>query len=252
MHFTCNFKLMEHIPAVFLVSVMAFYAYKSKATTGPAAVTGFFVAMSIYAGGRWTGLLLLLVFFTIGTFVSKWRWEEKTLLKVGQENSGTRKIANVLGNGLAPALAGLLAFLIPQHAHVLSIMLAGSIATATSDTFSSELGNIYGKAFYDVLTFKPGTRGNDGVVSPAGSLWGVAGALIIATIFFLFSGIAGAVTVFLSGLAGNLLDSVLGATLQRKKMLNNHQVNFASGLAGALIAGGLYFLFTTVNILPQF
>jgi uncharacterized membrane protein len=47
------------------------------------------------------------------------------------------------------------------------------------------------------------------------------------------------VWLLVAGTAGNLADSVLGATLERRGVLDNNTVNFLNTLTGALVAGGL-------------
>lgn len=46
--------------------------------------------------------------------------------------------------------------------------------------------------------------------------------------------------VAISGFLGNVMDSVLGASVQQTGWVNNHGVNFLNTLFAALFAGGLY------------
>jgi len=149
---------------------------------------------------------------------------------------GRRSAVNVLANGGAGAILGFLAWQMPGGGFLV-VPMAATLASATSDTLSSELGNLYGSRYLHILSFRPGERGADGVVSPEGSLAGVAGSGLIALLFLaLYGSQPGAGIVFLAGLAGNLSDSLLGASLQRRGYLDNHGVNFASTLAAAVLA----------------
>jgi len=47
------------------------------------------------------------------------------------------------------------------------------------------------------------------------------------------------VVVTAAGTVGGIVDSLLGATLERRGLLNNDGVNFTNTLAGALAAAGL-------------
>ncbi|MCH5597102.1 DUF92 domain-containing protein [Niabella ginsengisoli] len=116
-------------------------------------------------------------------------------------------------------------------------MIAACFASATADTVSSELGNVYGKRFYNILSFKRSPKGLNGVVSMEGTLLGFAGSIIIATVYYIFvPSLPNVVIILIAGTAGNIADSVLGSTLESKGVLSNNAVNFLNTVVAAVIA----------------
>ncbi len=202
-----------------------------------AAILGAVIAFLIWMGSGWCGLAGLATFFVAGTAVSGLGWKKKKAFHLEQENNGKRTHLNAMANGGVAAICGALAWWLPEMRTVFMVMVLSSLAVATSDTFSSELGNLYGRRHIDILTFDRGKRGADGVVSPEGTIFGLCGSLLIALVYTLYYPGIGFFVVLAAGIIGNLLDSFLGATLQRKGWLNNHHVNFLSTLFGAILAG---------------
>ncbi|RYZ84512.1 MAG: DUF92 domain-containing protein, partial [Moraxellaceae bacterium] len=153
-----------------------------------------------------------------------------------QRHQERRKAGQVLANGGVAAILGLLSWQLPQYTTLLDLMLAAALSAATADTLASELGMVYGRNSVNILTFKKESRGLDGVISLEGTLLGVLGSAIIALIFCAFNGLGlrELIIVIAAGTMGNLVDSLLGALLERKKMINNDMVNALNTLSGAL------------------
>jgi uncharacterized protein (TIGR00297 family) len=214
----------------------------------PGALTGGVLTSLMWLGASWLGIGLIFSFFVLGTLVSLWKKQEKERLGLAQEDGGKRSFRHAFANGGVAGLCGLLAWLLPEQAPNFVIMMAASMAAATSDTFSSELGNVYGRRYVSITSFRPGKRGDDGIISAEGTWAGVLGAGLIALLFGAWheSGWALAMLVGFAGLLGNLQDSLLGATLQQRGWLSNDAVNFCNTLGAALFAGGLVWIYNTL------
>ncbi len=121
-----------------------------------------------------------------------------------------------------------------------SIALA-ALAEAAADTVSSEIGQVLGGRPFMVTTFRRVEPGTDGAISIAGTLAGIlAAAAIAATGAW---ALHGDVRMFLlswaGGVFGLFFDSLLGATLERARWLNNDAVNFLSTVSAAALTLGL-------------
>jgi uncharacterized protein (TIGR00297 family) len=221
------------------------YSARAGKLTIAAVWTGGLLGVLIFLGSGFTGLALLALFFGLGTAASAWKVADKRHLGLAEENQGRRTAGQVLANaGVAGAL-GLLSWQLPGHSPLLQLMLAGSFAAATADTLASELGNIYGRRYYNILTLRPDTRGLNGVISMEGTLLGAAGSALLAAVHCLAHGWGPAFWwLLVAGTVGNLTDSVIGATLERRQYVTNNTVNLLNTLVGALTAAALALVFS--------
>ncbi|MEZ2440757.1 TIGR00297 family protein [Chitinophaga sp. RCC_12] len=225
---------------VAVIAIAVLCVIKRKLTPG-GGVMAAAVALLVAAGAGYGGLLLLGAFFIMGVTATS----HKKHLKIfpGENHPGQRTAGQVFANGGVAAFMALLALMHPDIDDMYQMMLAASLAAATADTLSSELGMVYGRNFYNILTFKKDTRGLDGVISLEGTLLGAMGAGILALLYGISFGMDETVWfVAIAGIAGNLADSLLGATLERKHIISNDAVNFSNTLFGAITAMVLYLL----------
>lgn len=206
--------------------------------TPPAAVAAGLTGLCVYQGSGIPGLVLLVAFFVLGTLATRHKWALKQQAALAEQRAGARNVWQVLANGGVAAAAGIMVILFPDYKIQGVLMVAASLAAATSDTLSSELGNVYGRRYVNALTLQPDTRGRDGVISLEGTVAGVAGSAVISILFGAMTdtGLTAACIVFTSGVGGNLFDSVLGATVQRNGRMGNDLVNLLNTLFAALCA----------------
>ncbi len=227
------------IPYLIVTAVLCAGMYLSVRTnklTLSAALVGGIIGFLVFLGSGFYGLSMLATFFVLGTLATSHKLAYKVNQGLAEQNKGKRKASQVLANGGVAALVGLLAWTFEKQADLFQLMLAASLASATSDTLSSELGNVYGRRFYNVLTFQPDQKGLDGVISLEGTLCGMLGACVIALLYALgFGWNLNLLWIVIGATLGNLSDSVLGATLERKHYLSNDAVNFLNTLTGALV-----------------
>lgn len=255
-------KLIRPLLLFLFLSIGAVYSVVTRKLTGQAAVTGVLLALCVYVGAGLGGVAMMAFFFFAGSAATSWKLSWKRQQGLAENEKGTRTAMQVVANAGAPALVALLGFLytrtLPHYPgpdrpyawwHALSgqtpswigfplmpAMIAGAFAAATADTLSSELGNVYGRRYYNILSFKRDQRGLNGVVSLEGTLCGMAGSVLIAFIYaaMLGGGVCVVVIITLAGTIGNLFDSLLGATVERKGWIGNNGVNFLNTAVAAL------------------
>ncbi|HEX6334521.1 MAG TPA: DUF92 domain-containing protein [Flavisolibacter sp.] len=225
---------------ILLLAILAAAAVRTGRLTMTGGVTGWVISALIFAGTGVAGVVMLAVFFIAASVATRWKYRMKLQLGVAEKRMGRRNAWQVIANGGIPGLSGLVAWFFPGLEQICLLMVAGSFAAATADTLSSELGSLYGKKFYNILNLRREARGLDGVISTEGTLVGIFGSMLIAVVYSVSSGWAMFVSVIIAGTAGNVVDSLLGATAERAGLIRNNGVNFLNTLTGALVALLLY------------
>jgi uncharacterized protein (TIGR00297 family) len=230
--------LYHYLPLFLILLVIIIISVRTGKLTLYAAITGGVIAIFIFIGAGYTGLSMLAAFFILGTLATSWEKDKKPQAKCVKDQSVKRNSGQVVANGGVAAIMGVLVYFIPEKAELFTLMMAASLASAMADTLSSELGMIYGRRFYNIITLKREEKGLDGVISIEGSVIGIIGSTIIALIYSIrFGWDIRILFIIIAGTIGNLSDSVLGALFERKQYLNNDAVNFLNTLISALAAG---------------
>jgi uncharacterized protein (TIGR00297 family) len=233
--------LFNYWPFIAILFACMLFSVLSRKLTLPATLAGGVIACLIFLGAGYMGVAMLATFFILGSAATSWKLGLKQQLGFAEKNKGRRTTTQVMANGTVAAITGLLAWLYPSQKNLFLVMMATSFASATADTLSSELGTVYGRKFYNIITLKKDARGLDGVISIEGIIIGLIGSTLIAAIYALGYGMdKNFLWIMIAGTIGNLTDSLLGATLERKNLLHNDIVNFINTLIAAIAALLLY------------
>lgn len=147
-----------------------------------------------------------------------------------------RKLMNIVGNIGMPLIGVLL--------NEPSIFIGG-IAVAMADTLSSEIGMLSKKNPVMITSLKRVKKGTDGAISLLGTSASLLGGIIIGLLYLAFyeASLPAFTVIALVGPIGSIVDSLLGATLEQRKIIGNNLVNFAATTAGSIIC---YIAFTLI------
>lgn len=239
--------LVNTILVILLPLALALFAYKKNLMTVWATVTSFVQAEII---GFCTNIWWVLAFFmfpVMAFIATKWKLKEKMELGLQEGKKGERSVLNLLGVGTIPVVIAIVFFLRPSD--LLTVAFLSSIAVSTSDTIASETG-IWAKKTYMITTFKQVEPGPNGAVSLYGFGTAFIGTLAFALLgwFFIFNTEPISIPdirfliVVAAGMFGNVMDSVLGATLENPGYIGKYTNNASTALMGAVFGALLYSL----------
>lgn len=233
---------LEYFIIFFSLALAMFMSVYFKKLTLEASLTGGLIGLVVYSGCNYYPLILMAVFFVLGSAATSWKIKTKQLSGLAEINKGKRNAFQVIANAGVASILGAIAFIYPSQVSICNLMIACAFSSATADTLSSELGNIYGSKYYNIITLKKDTKGLNGVISPEGILFGVAGSTIIAMLYSLeltrtFKDV---LIIIIAGTCGNLTDSIIGATIERKNLIGNNAVNFINTVTASILGYILY------------
>jgi uncharacterized protein (TIGR00297 family) len=199
------------------------------------AIAGGVCCILLFAGVGPAGLICLVALFVMTWASTRLGYKRKLELGLAERREG-RNARQILAN-LAVAAACASAFGIIGRRYFL-VLVAASLAEAATDTVASEIGQYAASEARMVTSWKVVPSGTDGGMTVVGSLAGLGGSAVIAVVA-MWGGLIDASEVWIPIVAGGLgmlIDSLLGATIQRRGWMSNQSVNFFSTLAAAAIA----------------
>jgi uncharacterized protein (TIGR00297 family) len=192
----------------------------------------------LFAGAGPSAFAVLAALFLLTWVATRFGYRRKQDLGVAERGDG-RDAWQVLAN-LSVASLGTVAFGVTGNRAWLFATVA-ALAEAATDTVASEIGQTRGQTAVLITTWKPVAAGTDGGITIAGTIAGSAAGVVIALVAA-EGGMIPRAQLWIpaaAGFVGMLVDSVLGATLQRGNRMNNEAVNFFGTLAGAALAYGV-------------
>ena len=202
------------------------------------ALAGGLVCFLLFAGAGLAAFGTLAALFLMTWASTRLGYRRKLALGLAERREG-RNAWQILAN-LAVAALGSVAFSATGN-RVWLIAALAALAEAATDTVASEIGQYRGPDARLITTWERVPPGTDGGITIPGSIAGLAAGMVIAAVATA-GGLLSWVQLWIpvtTGFAGMLIDSLLGATLQRRGWINNEAVNFFATLAAAALAYGV-------------
>src|SRR5206468_11945852 len=225
--------------SVFLTGVLSALAYRQEVLTWDGSLAAFVVGMVIGIFGDVTWLFLLLFFLLSSFLATRYRFALKEALGVQEGRLGERRSSNVLANGIAAVAVAAFSFLsVGPRPEVSGLVYVSVLAVAGADTLASEIGVLSPNA-YLIPTGKKVPAGTNGAISLLGQACALAAAAYTALFGWLVLGFLApfgrspstiptdSLLILIPAVVGFLgcqIDSVLGATLERRGVIGNRTV----------------------------
>jgi len=222
--------------ALAISGALALLALAAHTVNRSGAAMGFVLGVAIYMGYGYKSFLILLTFFVLGSVATRLGYARKAARGVAEGRRGARSWREATANTLAAAFFSVLVITTHYEAAFLAALIA-ALAEAAGDTISSEIGQWLSGRAYLITTFKPVPAGQDGGISLMGTLAGMCASTVVVAVGYSLGlcRLETAIVALLAAGVGNLFDSLLGATIERRGLVNNGIVNFI----GTSFAGGL-------------
>lgn len=258
-------SISEFLSATVFALLISYLSYRTRALTMDGTLMMGVMGFLILLLGGMKFLIPIIVFFVTSSALTKWL-KGKSNVKPGE----SRDSFQVLANGGLALILSCIHYLKITNLDLYPIYL-GVLAVVNSDTWSTEIGSLSRTDPRSIILFKKVPKGTSGAVSMIGTIGGILGSLAIAIIAFGFGYSWGTVLmVILVGSVGNLVDSILGATIEVRylcqdcggifdvdfhcntkaifnggiRWFNNNWVNFSASLAGGILALVFLLLYT--------
>ncbi len=262
------------LPGLLFSSVIALIAYRRRSLDKSGAVGAIACGTGISAMGGWSWGMTLIYFFVSSSLLSHYRQRDKAGAAADKFSKGSRRdLGQVAANGGFATFFAIIYGLArsPRTRHMAQAGFTGALATANADTWATELGVLSASKPRLITSGKPVAPGTSGGITALGMAASSLGAYSLCVFFHIFQGRRKSnrytpLVALVSGLAGSLCDSLLGATLQAMyycpvceaeterpvhrcgtpteplrgiPWMNNDMVNFLATACGSAVAVGM-------------
>lgn len=261
-------------------ALVGWAGYRRNSLSQSGLLGAILVGTLIFGLGGWVWGLLLIAFFVSSSALSHYGASRKRTVAEHFAKTGRRDLAQTLANGGLGAALAVANAATGGRQLLLFVAFVGAMAAVSADTWATELGVLSADEPRLITTGEAVERGTSGGISPLGALAAVTAAWAIGFLGLACQSLQGWLSgapwgprlgwlpllAAIAGMAGSLIDSLLGATVQATyycmhcgketeqplprcarqpihvrgwHWLDNDWVNFLASLTGALIAAGL-------------
>lgn len=210
--------LLIQLVSAFLISLLIVILALWRRWLSRSGAIGAMIVGTLTMGfGGWVWGIMLGVFFVSSSALSHFKEEEKKQASEKFEKGSQRDIMQAFANGGLGSLIAVCSAIWPSPLWFGAFI--GVMATVTADTWATELGTLSKRPPRLITNGRVVDVGTSGGVSPLGTAVSFLGGALIGATAGLFSD-PGALLFYalvggVGGLAGSLVDSLLGATVQR-------------------------------------
>jgi uncharacterized protein (TIGR00297 family) len=199
------------------------------------AVAGALACFLLLAGAGPNAFAALAALFAMTWVATRLGHRRKLALGLAERREG-RNAGQVLANLAVAALGSV--FFSTTGNRVWLVAALAALSEAATDTVASEIGQYRSPAARMITTWQRVPAGTDGGITVHGSITGMGAGLVIAAVATA-GGMLPPAQLWIpvtAGFAGMLIDSILGATFQRRGWISNQTVNFFATVAAAALA----------------
>src|SRR5690348_16248533 len=198
-----------------LSGAIGLLAYRRKSLSRSGVGGAMIAGTTTFSAGGWTWASNMIFFFVSSSLLSHWKEKEKESTAADKFSKGSqRDLGQVASNGGIATLLALGYGLSKKETirKTLEAGYVGALATATADTWGTEVGVLSPQQPRLITTGKTTTAGTSGGVTLIGTGASAAGGLALGSIFWLLKGRQHPyrllpLIALISGLAGSLFDS---------------------------------------------
>lgn len=207
-------SLYSILSGILLGSMIAAVAYRFKALSLSGAIAAAVLGTIVFGLGGISHTIVLLVFFTSSTMLSKLIHQRKIQVNEKYAKGSRRDAWQVWANGGVAGVIVLAGVFFPGQ-EILWWLFCAALAAANADTWATELGVFSPVPPRLITNWRVVEMGTSGGISLTGTASALAGSVVIALAAAIFKPDPVYVSlVAVAGLAGSLVDSWAGASIQ--------------------------------------